>query len=85
MFTEAGLLSTAPESVPFRLWREEENVGLVQSQSQIQSTPGFPVLHSLPELVRTHVRRVSDAVQPTHLLSPPSPLAFNLPSVRLIF
>ena len=40
-------------------------------------TPGFPVLHHLPELVHTHVR-VSDAIQPSHLLSSPSPPAFNL-------
>ena len=38
------------------------------------STPGFPVHHQLPELAQTHVRRVSDAIQPSHpLLSPSSP------------
>ena len=42
------------------------------------STPGFPVLHHLPELTQTHVHRVSDAIQPSHPLSSPSPLAFNL-------
>ena len=30
------------------------------------STPGFPVLHYLPELAQTHVHRVSDAIQPSH-------------------
>ena len=30
------------------------------------STPGFPVLHCLPEFVQTHVHRVSDAIQPFH-------------------
>ena len=39
---------------------------------------GFPVLHSLLELAQTHFHRVSDAIQPTHLLSSPSPPAFNL-------
>ena len=42
------------------------------------STPGFPVLHHLLEFAQTHVHRVSDAIQPSHPLSSPSPLAFNL-------
>ena len=43
------------------------------------STPGFPVLHHLPELAQTHVHWVSDAIQPSHPLLSPSPPAFNLP------
>ena len=42
------------------------------------STPGFPVLYQLPELVQTHVHWVGDAVQPSHHLSPPPPPAFTL-------
>ena len=42
------------------------------------STPGFPAHHQLLELAQTHVLRVSDAIQPSHLLSPPSPPAFDL-------
>ena len=42
------------------------------------STPGFPVHHQLPELAQTHVHRISDAIQPAHPLSSPSPPAFNL-------
>ena len=42
------------------------------------STPGFPVHHQLPELAQTHVHWVSDAIQPSHPLSSPSPPAFNL-------
>ena len=38
------------------------------------SMPGFPVLHYLPEFAQTHVHWVSDAIQPSHSLSPPSPL-----------
>ena len=41
------------------------------------STPGLPVYHQLPEFTQTHVHWVSDAVQPSHPLSSPSP-AFNL-------
>ena len=42
------------------------------------STPGFPVHHQLLELTQTHVHWVSDAIQPSHPLSSPSPPAFNL-------
>ena len=41
------------------------------------SMPGLPVHHQLPELTETHVHRVSDAIQPSHPLSSPSPLAPN--------
>ena len=41
------------------------------------STPGLPVHHQLPEVTQTHVHRVSDAIQPSHPLSSPSPLAPN--------
>ena len=43
------------------------------------STPGFPVLHHLPELTQTHVHWVSDAFQPSHPLSSPSPPALVFP------
>ena len=43
------------------------------------STPGFPVLHYLLEFVQTHVHWFSDAIQPSHPLSSPSPPAPNLP------
>ena len=42
------------------------------------STPGFSVLHYLPEFAQTHVHWISDAIQPSHPLSPPSPPALNL-------
>ena len=42
------------------------------------STPGLPVYHQLPELTQTHVHSVSDAIQPSHPLSSPSPPTFNL-------
>ena len=41
------------------------------------SMPGLPVHHQLLEFTQTHVHRVSDAIQPSHPLSSPSP-AFNL-------
>ena len=48
------------------------------------STPGLPVHHQLPEFTQTHVHRVSDAIQPSHPLSSPSPPAPN-PSQNQIF
>ena len=32
------------------------------------STPGFPVLHYLPEFAQTYVHQVGDAIQPSHPL-----------------
>ena len=42
-----------------------------------RSTPGLPVHHQLPQFTQTHVHRVSDAIQPSHPLSSPSPPAPN--------
>ena len=49
------------------------------------NTPGFPVHHQLPELAQTHVHWVSDTIQPSHLLSFPSPPAFNLSQHQVLF
>ena len=38
-----------------------------------RSMPGLPVHHQLPEFTQTQVHRVSDAIQPSHPLSSPSP------------
>ena len=48
-----------------------------------RTTPGLSVHHQLPEFTKTHVHRVSDAIQPSHPLlssSPPAPIP---PSIRL--
>ena len=42
-----------------------------------RSTPGLPVHHQIRELIETHVHQVSDAIQPPHPLSSPSPPAPN--------
>ena len=72
----------------FHIWT---NFG-VQSLSRARlcdpmdgSTPGFPVLHHLLELVQTHVHWVSDAIQPSCPLSSPSPPAFNLSQHQSLF
>ena len=49
------------------------------------STPGLPVHHQLLELTQTHVHRVSDAIQPSHPLSPPSPPALHLSQHQGLF
>ena len=41
------------------------------------SIPGFPAHQQLLELAHTHAHPVSDAIQPSHPLPPPSPFAFN--------
>ena len=41
------------------------------------STPGLPVHHQFLEFTQTHVHWVSDAIQPRHPLSSPSPPASN--------
>ena len=41
------------------------------------SMPSLPVHHQLPEFTQTHIHRVGDAIQPSHPLSSPSPLAPN--------
>ena len=48
------------------------------------STPGFPVLHHLPELAQTHVHWLGDAIQPSHPLLSPSP-TFNLSQHQGLF
>ena len=40
-----------------------------------RSTPGLPVHHQFLEFTQTHIHRVSDAIQPSHPLSSPSPPA----------
>ena len=46
------------------------------------STPGLPVHHQLLEIAQTHVHQISDAIQPSHPLSSPSPV-LNLSSIRV--
>ena len=62
-------------------------VSSVQSLSRVwlfvtpwttHSTTGLPVHHQLLESAQTHVHWASGAIQPSHLLSFPSPPALNL-------
>ena len=56
---------------------------LTLSDPMDYSTPGFPVHHQLPELAQTHIHWVSDAIQPSHPLSCPSPPAFNRSQIQI--
>ena len=47
------------------------------------STPGLLVHHQLPEFTQTHVHRVSDTIQPPHLLLSPLLLPPIPPSIRI--
>ena len=69
-------------------WEAEINIYTVQFSSVAQScptlcdpmnrsTPGLLVHHQRPEFTQTHIHRVSDAIQPSHPLSSPSPPAPN--------
>ena len=49
------------------------------------SMPGFHVHHQHPELTQTHVHWISDAIQPPHPLSSPSPPTFNLSQHQGLF
>ena len=42
-----------------------------------RSTPGLSVPHQLLDFTQTHIHQVSDAIQPSHPLSSPSPPAPN--------
>ena len=47
------------------------------------SMPGLSVLHYIPEFAQTHVHWISDAIQPSHCLSPLLILPSIFPSIRV--
>ena len=49
------------------------------------STPGLSVCHQLLEFTLSHVHQVSDAIQPSHPLSSPSPPTFRLSQHQGLF
>ena len=48
-----------------------------------RSAPGLPVHHHLPEFTQTHIHRVGDAIQPSHLCRPLLLLPPIPPSIRV--
>ena len=61
----------APSSVP-GIWCSVTQLCLTLCDPLDCSTPGFSVLHYLPEFAQTHVHCISNAIQPSHPLLPPS-------------
>ena len=49
------------------------------------STPGLPVPHHLPEFAEVHAHCISDAVQPSHSLTPSTPSALTLSQHQGLF
>ena len=78
LFVSGGFSVTndqIPDSVQFSSVQSLSRVRLCDFMNH--STPGLLVHHQLPEFTQTHVHRVSDAIQPSHPLSLPSPPAPN--------
>ena len=77
LLTKPMTLCSLPQTWPLRRYQFSS---VAQSCPTLcdpmnRSTPGLPVHHQLPEFTQTHVHRVSDAIQPSHHLSSPSPPA----------
>ena len=53
---------------------------LTPSDPMEWSMPGFPVLHYLPEFAQTHVHCVSDAIPPSHPVTPFSSCLQSFPA-----
>ena len=87
-FTSLGTQQTERKVLTERLHGGHYQSNSVQLRSTLCdpmdcSAPGLPVHHQLPEFTQTHAHWVSDAIQPSHPLSPPSPLPWIFPSVRV--
>ena len=77
-----GFLPLSHQRSPLSTFRSDQIRSVSQSCLTLfdpmnRSMPGLPVHHQLPEFTETHVHWVSDAIQPSHPLSSPSPLAPN--------
>ena len=94
LHSQAGSLPLAPTWEALVKWTPQFKSDQIRSVTQScltlcnpmnRSMPGLPVHHQLPEFTQTHVHRVSDAIQPSHPLSSPSPLAPNSPQHQSLF
>ena len=90
-------LNISPKSTrkwTINTWRDIEHHQSFRSVAQScptlcnpmnRSMPGLPVHHQLLEFTQTHVHWVSDAIQPSHPLSSPSPPACTLSQHKGLF
>ena len=93
LFPAQLAFATCDAILALRLWRHQGAAFIsVQSLSRVWLwdtmdciMPGFPVHHQILELTQTHVHWVDDVIQPSHPLSSPSPLAFNLSQHQGLF
>ena len=85
------LLSLKPTYAPYLKWFSSVHFNSAPQSCPTlcdpmnRSTPGLPVHHHLPEFTQTHVHRVCDAIQPSHLGSSPSPPTPNLSQHQSLF
>ena len=75
--TRVGLIEVKYVLIFYKLFSSDAQSCPTLCDPMNRSTPGLPVHHQLPEFTQTHVHRVSDAIQPSHPLSSPSPPAYN--------
>ena len=79
---------TNPDSILKRCYFADKDLSAAAAAKSLQSCPtlcdllnhsppGLPVQHQLPEFTKTHVHRVSDAIQPSYPLTSPSLPARN--------
>jgi len=79
---QADSLPMSHHGSPYTCIRSDQIRSVTQSCPTLcdpmnHSTPGLPVHHQLPEFTEIHIHRISDAIQPSHPLSSPSPPAPN--------
>ena len=74
-----------PQLRPGSVWSSSVAQSCPTLCDPMNRTPGLPVHHQLPESTQTHVHCVSDAIQLSHPLSSPSPLALNLSQHQGLF
>ena len=78
-------------SLPHEPWGQQHQFSSVTQLCLILcdlmdcSMPGLPVHHQLLEFTQTHVHWVGDAIQPSHPLSSPFSLSFNLSQHQGLF
>ena len=86
------------DDIPKQNWgsifKRDMDAGQISSVAQLCPTlcdpidcsaPVLPLHQQLPELAKTHVHRVSDAIQLSRPLSSPSPSGFNLSQHQGLF
>ena len=85
------LSTCVPPSTPIHLPRRVSSVQFSSSSCLTLCypmdciMPGLPVHHKLLEFPQTHVHWVSDAIQPSHPLSSPSPPTFSISQHQSLF